>query len=402
VYAPVTMSRAGLLGRLFAIGLLLLMTLPMGVFVHVALPMPRLAAAASSAALLVLLYIWFWVRWPQSGTLRATAVTALALTVAGLAFNFSSGVATVNPLIFPIVVTGFALPIRAGIAAVVSLTAVALAAVLLSGSLAALSEAEILVLLALVGAELLLIGGGAIGVAGLLATLRELREARETIARMAVADERDRFARDLHDLLGHSLSLITLKGELAGQLLESRPEQAAAELRDLVGVAREALRDVRETIGGYRQPTLATELAAARAALAAGGIELGVDERVGALTGPVEAALAWTVREGVTNVVRHSGARRCTVLLWRDAGCIVAEVSDDGPGGPPAAVGNGLRGVRERAEALSGQLIAERLPGRGFRLRVTIPAHLPETSTEGSEAGRTGLASPAGPSRARR
>jgi two-component system, NarL family, sensor histidine kinase DesK len=283
-------------------------------------------------------------------------------------------VETVNPFILPIVVGGFALPVRGGIAITGVLTFFSLALSLsFSGAVTSLSP-EVVAEVGFVAFQLLLAGGAAIGVAWLLATMRELREARETIANLAVAEERTRFARDLHDLLGHSLSLITLKGELASQLIETNTDRAAVEMRELVGVAREALREVRDAISGYRQPTLATELAAARVALSAARIELQVDERVGALTGPVEAALAWTVREGVTNVIRHSRAQRCTVLLSRTEEGLQAEVLDDGPVGSPAIVGNGLRGLGERAAELGGRLTAGRLPEAGFRLAVTIPA----------------------------
>jgi two-component system sensor histidine kinase DesK len=369
------MSRAGWFGRLFAIGLLVLMWLPLGVFFHGSLPPTRFVLAALALALFTGVYVGYWLLWPRTSTARMTIGIVLVLSALGLVFNSSSGVGTVNPFIYPIVVAAFALPLRAAITAVLALTGLSVVSVLLTDSVKGLSAQELLIVFGFVDFQLLLFGAGAIGLAWLLSTLRELREARETIARLAVAEERNRFARDLHDLLGHSLSLITLKGEVATQLMESRPDRAAAEVRELVGVAREALREVREAIGGYRQPTLATELAAARAALAAAGIELGVDERVGALTGPVEAVLAWTLREAVTNVARHSRARRCTILLSRDGEVIRAEVLDDGPAGPPPVPGNGLQGVKERALALGGRLDLDRPPSGGFRLLLTLPAN---------------------------
>jgi two-component system, NarL family, sensor histidine kinase DesK len=171
----------------------------------------------------------------------------------------------------------------------------------------------------------------------------ELNEARAELANMAVAEERERFARDLHDLLGHSLSVIALKAELAGRLLADAPTEAAREVSELEQVARTALGEVREAVSGYRQPTLDGELAGARMALSAAGIEANVQESHVALDPPVEAVLAWAVREGATNVIRHSGARHCTLRITTSLTDAGAEVIDDGRGA--AANGNGAGGV---------------------------------------------------------
>lgn len=207
-----------------------------------------------------------------------------------------------------------------------------------------------------------------------------LRAAREEVARLAVAEERLRFARDLHDLLGHSLSLITLKSELAGQLVRVAPERAATEIQDIERVARQALREVREAVVGYRQPTLAAELAGARAVLDAAGIASAVTDTAGALPAAVDAVLAWTVREGITNVIRHSGARRCTIRIGREGDRAVMEMTDDGrgdgrddPTGEGRGVGSGLAGLTERVAARGGWLEAGTAPTGGFRLSVAIP-----------------------------
>ncbi|MBV9683139.1 MAG: hypothetical protein JO046_15235 [Solirubrobacterales bacterium] len=188
----------------------------------------------------------------------------------------------------------------------------------------------------------------------------ELSEARGELARMAVAEERERFARDLHDLLGHSLSVIALKAELAGRMLMDRPtgaapeagvlDRAATEVRELEQVARTALGEVREAVSGYRQPTLAGELAGARMALAAAGIEADVQEAHVPLDPAVEAVLAWTVREGATNVIRHSGARHCTLRITTSLSDAGVEVIDDGVGDSARASGAGAARV-SRAEA---------------------------------------------------
>ncbi|WP_405744264.1 sensor histidine kinase [Streptomyces sp. NBC_01525] len=221
-----------------------------------------------------------------------------------------------------------------------------------------------------------------IGVQYLIRTTKELRAAREEVARLAANDERLRMARDLHDLLGHSLSLITLKSELAGRMLPARPEDAAAQVADIERVSRQALVDVREAVTGYRRPRLAVELAGARAALRTARITADVDpalERDRPLPEAVEGALAWALREAVTNVVRHSGAGCCTLRLTEEAGpdgspALRLTVSDDGVGAPRGtADGNGLGGLRERLALTGGQVETGSAEGRGFLLAAVVP-----------------------------
>jgi two-component system, NarL family, sensor histidine kinase DesK len=243
---------------------------------------------------------------------------------------------------------------------------------------------------------------------------QELNEARAELARLAVTRERQRFARDLHDLLGHSLSVITLKAELAGRMLHDRPPDAAREIAELEQVARTALSEVREAVSGYHQPTLEGELAGARMALSAAGIEADVQEAHVPLDPGVEAVLAWAIREGATNVIRHSGARHCTLRVTAsltDAGVEViddgayaearpaaasngssngyARGGSDGHGAAGAASegrgagggaseahgsgGHGLAGLAERARLVGGTLEAGRLGPGGYRLGVTVP-----------------------------
>ena len=217
---------------------------------------------------------------------------------------------------------------------------------------------------------------------------RALRAAREEIARLAVTNERLRIARDLHDLLGHNLSLIALKSELAGRLLTAAPERAATEIGDVEQVARTTLDEVREAVAAYRQPALAGELQAAGELVAAAGIDFHYegDERTrGSLPPAIEATLAWAIREGVTNVIRHSRAQRCTVRVTHGAEAGV-EIIDDGahqpvtPAVPPQGKdacsdggGNGLRGLAERVAILGGRCEATLLPEKGFRLAVVVP-----------------------------
>jgi two-component system sensor histidine kinase DesK len=211
---------------------------------------------------------------------------------------------------------------------------------------------------------------------------QQLSQARAELAELAVAQERERFARDLHDLLGHSLSVIALKAELAGRLLGDRPQDAAApaaaaaarEIAELEQVARTALGEVRDAVSGYRQPTLEGELAGARMALSAAGIEAEVVQTRVPLDPAVEAVLAWAVREGATNVIRHSGARHCTLRITASLTDAGVEVIDDGVGANGnGSAGHGIAGLAERAEVLHGMISAETLAGGGYRLAVTVP-----------------------------
>ncbi len=212
-------------------------------------------------------------------------------------------------------------------------------------------------------------------------TNRELRLARREIARLAVSEERLRFARDLHDLLGHTLSLIALKSELAGQLIAEDSGQAQREVRDIEAAARTALQEVREAVAGYRQATLASELQRARELLAAAGIYSSIQDDAGVLPAPLESLLTWVVREGVTNVIRHSRARHCVVSLRRQPGEVRLTITDDGQGNSlsahaarqEGAGGNGLRGLAERVAALDGRCEAGPAGERGFRLAVSLP-----------------------------
>jgi two-component system, NarL family, sensor histidine kinase DesK len=228
-----------------------------------------------------------------------------------------------------------------------------------------------------------LVGIAIIGFRAKVQLTRELTQARETVARMAANEERLRLARDLHDLTGQSLSMITLKSELAARLLQRLPEgpdrdRARDEIEQVAAVSRQTLHDIREAISGYRRPTLAVEIITARTALEAAGIMSHDDPEITLLSGTfgpdAEAALAWCLREAVTNVVRHSRARNCHISLTRRAGSLALAVRDDGRGEvqPATATGTGLHGMSERLCAAGGRL--ELRPGPdGFGLIASVP-----------------------------
>jgi two-component system sensor histidine kinase DesK len=212
-------------------------------------------------------------------------------------------------------------------------------------------------------------------IGGLMRANEALREARAELAEMAVAEERLRFARDLHDILGHDLSLIALKAELARKLLPARADDATAEVEQIRELTRSALTQVREAVDGYRRPTLSSELAGARVALEAAGIELDVDAAGESLDPEVAAVLAWAVREGATNAIRHSGARHAAITLRAGEGTTELEIADDGRGAPTHdGGGHGLTGLRERVQSVGGTVEAGAGPGGGFRVTVRVPA----------------------------
>jgi two-component system, NarL family, sensor histidine kinase DesK len=208
---------------------------------------------------------------------------------------------------------------------------------------------------------------GMLTVTQLIRTVNQLRAARDEIHQLAVAEERARVARDLHDVLGHSLTTITVKTGLARRLLESgaEPARAIAEMRDAERLSRQALTEIRATVSGYRRGSLAAELAGAQEALRAAGIDAVLPQAVDEVAEELREPFAYVLREGVTNVIRHSGATRCEVLL----GPRSLEIRDDGR---RAAVrgraGSGLAGLAERMATVGGRLTAEPLPDKGFRL----------------------------------
>jgi two-component system, NarL family, sensor histidine kinase DesK len=360
------------------------------------LPPVRLLAFLASMAAYVVVYLWLMLRYPFRGdelspSERRVHVALLAtLAVLALCLEFAYGSGIPYHFMFVVIAAAVTLPTRHAVWTVVAIMVLTGGIYALrSGWDALVSSWESAV------APFAIVGFSMIIVSRLILTVRELRAAREEIAHLAVAEERLRFARDLHDLLGHSLSSITLKSELAGRLLPADPDRAAVEVHDIEGVARTALREVREAVTGYRQPTLDEELAGAREMLEAAGISCETERNVGVLPNDVDAVLAWAVREGTTNVIRHSHATHCQIRLIQDGEQIHAEITDDGLGAPSEGdetYGSGLSGLSERVSANYGKFEAGHRPKAGFACTLvcrSVPSHPPDRH-QGSRAGTSG------------
>jgi two-component system sensor histidine kinase DesK len=197
-----------------------------------------------------------------------------------------------------------------------------------------------------------------------------LRLAQDEIEHMAKVAERERIARDLHDVLGHTLSLVVLKSELASKLADRDPQRSREEIRDVERIAREALAEVRAAVSGYRSSGLVAEVERARNTLATAGLEFDAKVDAAKLPASHEAVLCLALREAVTNIVRHSGARNARLSIATTNDVCTLTVADDGRGGD-APFGSGLSGMRERVEILGGALT--RSGSNGTTLTVTLP-----------------------------
>ncbi|MEG3630635.1 sensor histidine kinase [Streptomyces poriticola] len=210
----------------------------------------------------------------------------------------------------------------------------------------------------------------------LLNAVYELDEARETRARLAVAEERLRFGRDLHDVLGRNLAVVALKSELAVQLARRGRPEAVEQMIEVQRIAHESQREVRDVVRGYREADLEAELAGAHGVLTAAGIDCEVTGAAAGLPAEVQSALGWVVREATTNVLRHGDARRCAVAVGAADGRVVLTVENDGAGSAAEGAGHGgtgLAGLRERLSAVDGTLRAGRAGADAFRLVAEVP-----------------------------
>jgi two-component system sensor histidine kinase DesK len=216
----------------------------------------------------------------------------------------------------------------------------------------------------------ILVGSGNLVVAQRMRANQKLMLANEEIEHLAKVAERERIARDLHDVLGHTLSVVVLKSELAGKILHQNPDRAQKEMAEVEHIARTALAEVREAIRGYRAEGLAAELDRARATLDAAGVTLDCASKPPKLLPAQETVLSLIVREAITNIVRHAHASHCRISLDQTADRTVLLIEDDGRGGIRTE-GSGLRGMRERVESLDGRFQVS--SDKGTRLIIDVP-----------------------------
>ncbi|MEV4496584.1 sensor histidine kinase [Micromonospora arborensis] len=218
-----------------------------------------------------------------------------------------------------------------------------------------------------------LAGASTIAFVRFVRLVEELRRTQQELARTVVEQERLRFAQDLHDLLGHTLSLIVIKAEVVRRLAPADPARAASEAADIERIGRTALAEVREAVTGYREHSFARELVNARTVLTETGVDVTLHETGHALGVEADDVLRWVLREAVTNVLRHSGATRCDIAVNVDSSGATLTVRDNGVGGQPTP-GNGLRGIAERVEHANGTLRYGPAPTGGIELTAHLPA----------------------------
>jgi two-component system sensor histidine kinase DesK len=370
------------LWRLYAYFWLVCLVFP--IFSLIKTPPLGLHLLIATLGLIIFSATYFWVMWPHPLNdlvrsrfrLQASITLITGLTMLVLFLSISYGSSFLWLFVGVSAIAGITLSFRNASIAVFGLTLITLgSSVAASGSVPSANWLQIIPLVLLVRG----LGLDMIGFIRLSDALRELQGAREELARQAVTEERLRMARDLHDLLGHTLSLITLKSELAGRLLAKDPHAATREVHEVERVARQALHEVREAVAGYRQRTLLGELDGARQILEVAEVISTVEYEHQSLPPDIDAVLAWVVREGVTNVIRHSRAKHCLIKIMFTDEYVHAEVSNDGyprEKSSTTRTGTGLSGLSERVTKMGGNIEAGPQSisnDSGFRIKVRIP-----------------------------
>jgi two-component system sensor histidine kinase DesK len=362
--------------RAFACGFVAFLGYPAAELAGLGLPGPVAVAAAAGLVAFGGLFVWvIWHNVPRPRT-AATPYALAAMAALAVALQFAlRGTWLITASFYLVTLAVLVLPPRRWPLALAAFWAghVALAVGVLGRPFGAA---------ALTGAGIALYGAACASLHGLMWLATRLRAARAELARAAITAERLRIARDLHDTLGRRLTEVVLRSELAARLVDREPERAAAEMREVGRGARELLAEVRATVSGYREADLDSELATAREIARAAGITLTVSLPPDPPPPSVAAVAAWVVREGVTNVLRHSVARACAVTVAEEDGGgpgggrgYTVTVADDGPalgGRPVAEPGAGLTGLTERLAAAGGELSIE-VDKEWFMLRARIP-----------------------------
>ena len=347
-------------GRLLCVGAALLcLGFPLGDLLSGRLSRGSEVAAAAGLAAFAALYVrLFWILPSITSERRAEGSALLAAIAAlAIALSIAFGDDWLTLLIYLSVAAALALPARFALAGIAAVAGIGVA--ITGGMDVALQVVSFGVLL--------------VAVRTLMELVRELEAARAQVAELAAREERLRLSRDMHDLLGHHLSLIALKSQLARKLIGRDAGAAEREVRDIESVARSSLEEARAAVRGLRRASLDAELDAAREALEAAGLQVRV-ERAGPLPAGVETLLGFAAREGATNVIRHSDARRCAIVVRRAGEVAELEVHDDGASakrGP--GQGSGLRGLAERMAEVGGTLAAGPADEGGFRLVARVP-----------------------------
>lgn len=373
------------LPTLVAIGLLFFLVGPLGREIREPISSVERVLTYAGLVAFVLVYLWAIpgdLAGRRTGRL-VPAVAILALLAVGISFLDNRAMWTVL-FIATAAGAGRITPSRSALVGVVAVSALA-AFTLLAHDVEWIRTLESSVEVALVGLVV-------VGFSQYQRTSRELQLAQAEIARVATDVERARIARDLHDLLGQSLSVIALKTELARKLISRDPASAADELADVEDVVRTSLRDVRQAVAGYRQVDLEAELAGARLALVAAGFDVLIERPDDPLDPATDSLFGWVVREGITNVVRHSRGAQCSISIERVDDGTRLEILDDGPSPIPGAQarisvgsGRGLRGIRERVAQAGGSVESGWRDGGGYQLVVLVPA-----AAAGPRQGSTG------------
>jgi two-component system sensor histidine kinase DesK len=313
--------------------------------------------------------IWVWSSYRAIGHGQVAVSVALVANVVVLALfsTLTPGpVGVSGVLIFVFALTGLSFPLRRAIWIVAGLLLLQIAGELTRQTAPAVIGSGVV--------NSVLVAAVAAGACLFWESYTQLNAAREQLAHLAVTEERLRFARDLHDLLGQSLSVLVLKSELVAKELPADSNASVrCEVSDIAAVARKSLNDLREAVGGYRRATLQAEISSARTALRAAGIGLRVEDTLGAVPPDQDGVLAWCLREAVTNVLKHSGAKSCEVRLTSDNGDAKLDVFDDGRGTASFEGGTGLAGMRERVELVGGSVRVASDNGPGLHVQVSVP-----------------------------
>ena len=355
-----------------------------------AMAMPWFSARASDwqrsltlAGILVFLVLYFRGYWVRGRALLRTIAAIVVLAVILLPVNIGS----FSFFIYASAFCGYLPPPRRGFAITLAIAAV------MAIAFFAMGLPKQLLIYGIVFT--VLVGTINIYYAELSRKNARLRLSQEETRQLAAMAERERIARDLHDLLGHTLSLIALKSELAAKLMDRDVGRAGEEIKDVERISREALKQVRDAVAGYRAAGLDGELANARLACEAMEIQMAYQPPKIRLRSECEAVLAMVVREAVTNIVRHAEANRCDVAFHESENQLVLEVRDNGKGGP-VVEGNGLSGIRERLAEIGGSLRIQSDNGTLLHIRLPVAGVgvLEEKAGSISESPRIGSPSP--------